>query len=109
MVVIKHKLITGNQQGKYLQAVFVGNSSYPKQFFISCLCLASMLYTENIFRMMTLRQHKSIIKELVFHVHCTHSTAKAGKQVAIFTTDFLRTQPGENAILIIFQLKSLIY
>lgn len=109
MIVTKHKLIIGNQQGKYLQAVFVGSGSYSKQFFISCFCLASMLYTENIFRMMTLRQHKSIIKEPVFHVHYTHSTAKAEKRVAIFTTDFLRTQPGENAILIIFQLKSLIY
>lgn len=38
--------------------------------------------------MMTRRQHKSIIKEPVFHVHYIHSRAKAGKRVAIFTTDF---------------------
>ena len=75
----KHKLLIGNQQGKYLQAVFVGNSSHSKQSFVSCFCLVSMLYTESIFRMMTLRQHKSIIKEPVFHVHYIHSRAKAGK------------------------------
>lgn len=92
MIVTKHELIIGNQQGKYLQAVFVGNSSHSKQSF----CLVSMLYTESIFRMMTRRQHKSIIKEPVFHVHYIHSRAKAGKRVAIFTTDFLTTQPEEK-------------
>lgn len=41
---------------------------------------------------MTLRQHKSIIKEYFFHVQNTQSIAKAGELVAIFNLDFHITQ-----------------
>lgn len=55
---------------------------------------------------MTLRQHKSIIKEYFFYVQNIESIAKAGKRVAIFSIDFQTTQSWKNAILIIFKQKN---
>lgn len=41
---------------------------------------------------MTLRQHKSIIKEYFFYVQNIESIAKTGKRVAIFSIDFQTAQ-----------------